>query len=657
MPQKHILPLCVAASLLPWAARADDQTALGPITVTATRIATPASQVPAGVTVLTQKDFANQGDTTLTQALSTVPGVNLVQLGGPGNQASVFIRGTNSEDVLVLLDGVPVNDPANANGAFDFGQYELSDIERVEIVRGAMSGLYGSHAIGGVINIITKRGTKPSQATVTVAGGYPAQAQASATLSGVVGKFDYALSGGIDEEAGFDYTPKRMSGVYANHQDPYRSRLGSFSLGYTPVQGTRVYAILRAQGTDSASPNLDDPVDDDPNNYFYNSSFFGKLGVSSTLLDGRLSTDLFVAQMQDDIHNRNLLDANDPNQASANDIYRGYRTDTQWNNTLRLPDAGPLIFSSLLFGAEYSNDTAHEAVNEESGGYTSFLRASQHSWAGHAGLQTTIADRFTLTGAVRDDTVSSFGSAVTWRVGGVLALPEIDATLKGSVGTGFLAPSLFDLHYVDNYGDSGNPNLRPERSTGWEIGPQFDIPAFGRADFASLSATYFSTSIRNLIQSVATSSYTYMEENVARADINGVETDYVLNPVPWFSVEVNYTYTRAVSGSDGPALLRRPQNAGSATVTIKPLPGLSIVPQIQYVGRFSDYLYGNDGYMTGIGSADPGTVVNLNVAYRLNEKFTLFATGKNILNSNFESANGLQIAGASMLIGVRAQLE
>jgi vitamin B12 transporter len=296
-------------------------------------------------------------------------------------------------------------------------------------------------------------------------------------------------------------------------------------------------------------------------------------------------------------------------------------------------------------------------VNEESGGYTSFLRASQHSWAGHAGLQTTIADRFTLTGAVRDDTVSSFGSAVTWRVGGVLALPEIDATLKGSVGTGFLAPSLFDLHYVDNYGDSGNPNLRPERSTGWEIGPQFDIPAFGRADFASLSATYFSTSIRNLIQSVATSSYTYMEENVARADINGVETDYVLNPVPWFSVEVNYTYTRAVSGSDGPALLRRPQNAGSATVTIKPLPGLSIVPQIQYVGRFSDYLYGNDGYMTGIGSADPGTVVNLNVAYRLNEKFTLFATGKNILNSNFESANGLQIAGASMLIGVRAQLE
>ena len=123
-----------------------------------------------------------------------MPGVNVVQLGGPGNQASVFIRGTNSEDVLVLLDGVPVNNPANANGAFDFGQYELADIERVEIIRGAMSGLYGSNAIGGVINIITKRGTKPSNVTITAAGGYPAQAQTNVTLSGVAGKFDYALT-------------------------------------------------------------------------------------------------------------------------------------------------------------------------------------------------------------------------------------------------------------------------------------------------------------------------------------------------------------------------------------------------------------------------------------------------------------------------------
>ncbi len=656
MLQKYLLPFCVAASLAPWVAQADDQTIYGPITVTATRIPTPSSQVPAGVTVLTQADFAKRGDNTLVQALSEVPGVNVVQLGGPGNQASVFIRGTNSEDVLVLLDGVPVNNPANANGAFDFGQYELADIERVEIVRGAMSGLYGSNAIGGVINIITKRGTKPSNVTITAAGGYPAQAQTNVTVSGVAGKFDYALTGGIDEQAGFDYTPKRMS-VYANNQDPYRSQLGYLQLGYHITPLTRIYAIVSAQGTDAASPDLAYPEFDDPNNFFYNSTYFGKLGVSSTLLDGRLSTDLFVAQLQDQLHNRNLLDANDPNFASANDIYNGYRTDTQWNNTLRLPDAGALTFSSLLFGTEYTNDTAHENVNENSGGFTTYVHASQHSWSGHMGLQTTVANRLTLTGAVRNDTVSSFGNATTWRAGAVLAVPEIDATLKGSVGTGFLAPSLFDLYYVDNYGDSGNPNLRPEYSTGWEIGPQFDIPAFGQPDFASVSATYFSTSIRDLIQAEANANGAYTEENVSRANINGVETVYVLNPAPWFSAQVNYTYTRAISGSDGPALLRRPQNAGSAIVTIKPLPGLIITPQVQYVGRFNDYLYNDSGYLTGTGSSAPGTIVNLNVSYRLNDKFTLFATGNNILNSNFEAANGLQIPGASLLMGVRATLE
>ena len=139
--------LLAAAFFGPALAHADNT----PIVVTATRVATPVDQVPASVTVLTQADFLRQGDTTLVQALDSIPGVNMVQSGGPGNQASLFIRGTNSEDVLVLLDGVPVNDPANPNGAFNFGVFTLADVERIEVVRGPMSGLYGAGAIGGGI--------------------------------------------------------------------------------------------------------------------------------------------------------------------------------------------------------------------------------------------------------------------------------------------------------------------------------------------------------------------------------------------------------------------------------------------------------------------------------------------------------------------------
>ena len=667
--------LLLAALALPAFAHAQNsQYANGgqPIVVTATRVATPINQVPADVTVLTQQDFYAHGDTTLAQALATVPGVNLVQSGGPGNAASLFVRGTNSEDVLVLLDGVPVNDPANPNGAFNFGIVSLADIERIEIVRGPMSGLYGSNAIGGVVNIITRRGSSQPEASVTLAGGWPAQGQGSASLSGTAGKFDYALSGAIDQEAGFDATPQRMS-IYAGHRDPYRAWLGTAQLGYAITPDTRAYLILRGQATDAAFPDLADPEFDDPDEFDYNTSLFSKLGLSSTLLDGRLTTDLFVARLQTRLFNKNLADANDPNLASADDTYAGSRTDAQWNNSLRLPDTSALTFNNLSFGAEYTNDGARENVNENGlfGPFTETVRGAQHSWAGHVGLQSTVLNRLTLSAALRDDHVSSFGNAITWRLGGALAVPEIFTTLKASAGTGFLAPSLFDLDYHDDYGDSGNPNLRPEYSTGWEIGPDFALPLFGQADGLDISATYFSSSIRDLIQATLnTSTFTYTEENVASANINGVETDYVLNPAPWASAELTYTYTRAVSGTNGPALLRRPQNEGSASLTLTPLPGLNINPQVQYTGRFDDYLYQNNGCPLGTtgsscgytgasatGSSGPGTIVNLNVSYRLTPKFTLFATGKNILNSHFESSNGLQIPGASLLLGLRATVE
>jgi vitamin B12 transporter len=171
-----------------------------------------------------------------------------------------------------------------------------------------------------------------------------------------------------------------------------------------------------------------------------------------------------------------------------------------------------------------------------------------------------------------------------------------------------------------------------------------------------ITATYFHSSIRDLIQAAETPNFTFVEENVAQATINGVETIYIFHPASWLTANLNYTYTHAVQGTDGPALLRRPQNAGSASLTITPTDRLTILPQVQYIGRFEDYIYDNSGYPSGIGSSDPGTIVNLNISYQLNQKFTLFATGKNILNSQFEAVNGLQIPGASFLIGIRAAM-
>ncbi|HQT61099.1 MAG TPA: TonB-dependent receptor [Acidiphilium sp.] len=626
-------------------------------TVTASYVRTPIADTPASVTVITAAALRQRGVTTLVQALDTVPGLNVVQLGGPGAQTSVFIDGTNSEDVLVLRDGVPVNDPSVANGAFNFGNAGIGDIARIVVVRGPMSSLYGSGAIGGVINLISKRGHGAPHVDYDIAGGFPGQGEGSVTLSGQSGKFDYAITGSLIEQAGFDATARRLA-VYAAHRDPFRYKLGAVNLGYTPIAGTRISLIVRARQTGTQYPDLGYPIFDDPYENSYDSNVFVRFGVKSHLFDNRLTTELDIAHIQDDRRYLTLLDPADPNQFAGDSGYRGDRTVIQWNNVIRLPNFGPMTDPTLVAGIETTHDTAIENYNASFGGfpYLSSLAASQSITAGHVGAQATIARRLSVQGAIRGDSVSGYGTVVTERGGLVLALPEIDTRLKASAGSGFLAPSLYDLHGIDSYGYHGNPNLHPEHSVGYRFGFETVLPAFGMPDAVTLQMSYFHQDIANLFQYTSLPDGTSTEENVARARIHGIEAGIGFAPTRWLSGRIDYTRTIARDVATRTALLRRPDNAGSLTLSIHPIPALSIEPAIRYVGRFSDYLYANSGYPTGTGLARPGTIANLAVNYRVSRALTLFAIGRNLTNSPFEPANGVQIPGQNFLFGLRGTI-
>jgi vitamin B12 transporter len=664
---EYCVRLYRALAALTWlsitAAKADELIPSVPETVvTATRVPTPIQDIAAGVTVIDRATIEAHGYNTLTDALAEVPGLHVSQSGGPGGQASVFVRGMNSDHVLVLRDGMPITDGSDPTGAYNFGTDTLSDIDRIEIVRGPMAALYGSGAIGGVINLISRRGTEPGiHWSGDLAGGYPALIRGSVTASGVEGPFDFAITGESQSQRGYDSIPQRQS-VYAGVPQGFRDRILTMNLGYTPVEGTRLSLFLRADTTYFGFDTLGSPTFDDSNSIGQTSSLLGRVGGTTHLFDGKLETSAFVGQLQDDRRYLEPLAPADLNQAFSDARYHSYRTDVQWNNTLHLDDlvsVPGLSASAMTFGYEYIGDTAKVRVNDNFAGFPfgQSASASMTTNAVYAGLQTTVLQRLALTGQIRQDWVDG-DRPTTWRLGAVYDFKEIATHLKFAYGTGFRAPSLFDRYGVDSFGYVGNPNLKPEQSQGWETGFTTDIPAAGRPDFATVGATYFDQRVRDLIVGVFAPVDT--EINLGSAHVHGVETEVTLRPAHWLDVHAAYTLLDTTSvgqpADEGSQLLRRPQNQASFDVTVRPLPALRIVTTVIYTGSAHDFLYDNSGNGIGYGVGQHGLIADLAANYTLTPQLELYANGWNIFNSRFEPVNGYQTPGPTVLAGVRIKL-
>jgi vitamin B12 transporter len=633
-------------------------TPLPDMVVTATRIPTAIENIPAGVSVVDRATMETRDYNTLVDALSALPGLRVVQSGGPGGNASVFIRGTNSDHVLVLLNGMPINDAADPDGAFNFGVDTLGDIERIEVVRGPMAAVYGSNAIGGVINLITRKGTQPGlHLTGDLAGGYPAQGMGTVNASGISGPWDYSATVEAQTQRGFDSTPQRET-VYTGTPQPYSDMIGTLNLGFTPVDGTRVSLLLRARQAVFDFDNLGNPNFDHDNSKARDGSLIGRIGVHSALFGGAYETEVFVGGLDEARRYTEALNPLDPNMASEHDKYHSDRVDVQWNNTVHLDDlmhVAALSATDFTFGYEYIKDSVKTEVNEVTGGfpYLQNTTAQMVTNAGYAGLQTTLWNRLTVTAQIRQDYVLD-NTPFTWRLGTVLNVPEIATHFHVAYGTAFRTPSLFDRYGIDSFGYVGNPNLKPESAQGWEVGFTTDVAAFGRHDFASFGATYFNEQVQNLIETVFSPVYTSV--NIGSAHMQGVETELTLRPAAWLNLTASYTYTYAIDADTGELLLRRPQNVASFDATIRPLPKLTIAPELLFTGAFQDFLIDNAGFSTTTGASGQGLIANLTVTYDLTPQIAIYGHATNIFDSRFEPVNGFQTPGPSVWVGLRFKI-
>lgn len=597
-----------------------------PVVVSATRLPTPVREVGSSVTIITSADMEAKQERTLPDALADVPGLNVVQTGGPGGTTSVFMRGTNSNHTKVLIDGIDVSDPSSPDGSFDFSNILTAGIDRIEVLRGPQSGLYGSDAVGGVINIITKSGSGPAQFHGSVEGGSFGTLNQTAGVSGSVSQFSYAFDMAHFHSSDTPVTPIGLvpPGRPVN-ADSYDNRTFSLKLGAKLTDNFDVGLVTRYLESDLYSTSDDYLGPEAIQSLSANHELFTRATAHLVLFDGVFDQTLGLGYTN---YNRSFLD---PNSVPAiPSLYNGNREKLDWQGNIKLA-AGQI----LTLGAEHEQDQLNDS---------SPVFAQLTNDAGFAQLQSSFGQRLFNTVSLRYDDNSQFGSAVTYRVAPAFLIPETGTKLKASLGTGFKAPSLDELY--DNYpayGFFANPALQPETSIGYDAG--FEQSAFAKK--LQFGAAYFHNDIKNLIE--INDSYTSYV-NIGRATTQGVESFVSLRPWDRLTLRSDYTYTLAYDDIAQEELLRRPKHKVSLSGIWRVTNAAQVSATVIYVGPWLDT--NRDGTATDI--LAPGYVlVNLAASYDLGQGVTAFARIDNALNVHYQDPLGFQRPGLGVYGGLK----
>jgi vitamin B12 transporter len=629
---------------------AQTSTAGDEVVVTANRVPTRAEQVGGAVTVITGAEMERRQIRTVVEALQAVPGLNAPQLGGTGSQTSVFLRGGNSNQTLVLVDGIEASDPSAANGAFDFAHLTATEIERIEVLRGPAAGAWGSNAMGGVINIVTRSGRGKPSGYAEIEGGSDLTFNQRAGLSAGGERWDAALGVQHLKTEGESVTPSRFAvRGFAPEADGYENRTLTFKGGVLPTENTRLGLVLRH----TQSRAEIDVTREDPDSTNEQRSTFLRGEASGRFFDDLWTPTAGLAYTR---HDRKLRNEPDRVEQIVNNDVANATTQLTDDNSTRIKadlrnDFRFVPWNLLSVGFERKRDEMEEATfsnfNSGFGPFTIQGRslAAQDTNTVYVQDRVEFSDRLFVTGDVRGDYVDTFGAEYTWRVSPVYALRETGTRLKGSIGTGFRAPALFELFgfTANNFGGAfrGNRALGAEHSRGFDAG--FEQAALGSR--VTFGATYFRSEIKGLIVCDINTC-----NNVARARISGVESFAATKLGEDVSLRVDHTWMLTENVATGTELQRRPQHKTGLTVGWTPLPGASLSAGMVWLSSFAD-----TDFITGRLRTTKGyALFNLAGGYDLNESLRLFGRVDNLLDREHQVADGFAGRSRTAIIGLRA---
>ncbi|MFH2137358.1 MAG: TonB-dependent receptor [Candidatus Omnitrophota bacterium] len=593
---------------------------LGSVLVSATKTEQYQSQIGSSTTVITESQLKKSGKTTIAEVLKGLPGITVSQNGNMGGLTYVNLRGSQNGQTLVLIDGVETYDPMTASRGFDFAHLTTDNIERIEIVRGPQSTLYGSSAMGGVINIITKQGKGKPAADVSFEAGSHNTFRESIGARGSEDGVDYSIAlSRMDSEGLTNAKDGRES-------DKYQNTSVSTRIGVNVFDNSKLTWVSRYTEADY---DLDDGAYSDDPNYTAKSELFSSKLEFAQHLQEAWTYSVAYSFLNMERNYRDPADSVDTTENEKSRFIGNYnKFETQHN----------ISFSDIdeeTFGAEYKVERGSSTSSGAFGWSSShFDRRTFLDRAYYAQSRLNFDEEFIFTAGMRIDDYQLYGNKDTYKLSALYAFPETDTKLRASYGTGFKSPSLYQLYSI-----YGNTTLSPEESWGYDAG----IEQYFFDGKITVGVTGFNTNYKNLI---AWQWPQYV--NVQKAITRGYEWDAKAQLKDNLTLGSSYTYTKTKDKSITKELARRPKNQAKVYADWDCSQDWNINIAARYIGTQWD-----DSANTN--SIKRSIIFDLASSYAINGSMQIFGRVENLSDRDCESVRGYAGFDRAVFAGVKGE--
>lgn len=611
---------------------------LSDVVISSTRTEIPLLHSSSSVTIIDSAEIINSGKVTVFDLLKDVSGISFTQQGGPGKLAYISIRGGNTNHTLLLIDGVEMNMTNDPSNTYDFFYLSPENISRIEILKGPQSTLYGSDAMAGVINIITRKGSGKPAFNISAEGGSYGTYKGAFGLNGEVSKINYSLTFSRFSTTGFS-----SASVDYGNTEKDGSSFNNFSsrIGMDITKDLSLNLFTRYSKGKSDYDQFGGKFGDDPTYVFDFEEMTTKLEGNYSLFEDLWQQSFGIS------FSRNIrkysFDSTANNPASSNSHYDGNKYQLDWQNNFKLSS-----WNLFTFGLEAERELSSSEYfyNTDSYSYASVF--GEH-FANTVGIflqdQLNFNESFIAAIGIRYDKHNKFGSAVTYRIAPAYIIKETGTKIRFSNGNAFKAPSIFNL-FDPAY---GNVNLKPEKNKAWDIG----IEQFFLNGKYSAGLTFFRNDFTDLFGSDAL----FRAINIKKAESHGVEFYTTANITKKIQLKFNYTLTKANDLSDNKTtpLPRRPENKISFIANAELINGLNTMIEVLYVGSRKDIdftnLIGNN-----LVTLKSYTLVNLSASYSILSCMDLLGRVDNLFNTKYEEIFGYGTPKFSVYAGFRVKL-